>query len=78
MRREGYEFQVSKPNVITKIDENGVKVEPIEHLTIDVPEEFMGPVMEKLGPRKAEMVNMTSAVNGYSRLEFKKYLQEDL
>ena len=71
MRREGYDFQVSKPNVITKIDENGVKVEPIEHLTIDVPEEFMGPVMEKLGPRKAEMVNMTSAVNGYSRLEFK-------
>ncbi|WP_415278637.1 translational GTPase TypA [Clostridium perfringens] len=71
MRREGYEFQVSKPNVITKIDKNGVKVEPIEHLTIDVPEEFMGPVMEKLGPRKAEMVNMTSAVNGYSRLEFK-------
>ena len=71
MRREGYEFQVSKPNVITKIDGNGVKVEPIEHLTIDVPEEFMGPVMEKLGPRKAEMVNMTSAVNGYSRLEFK-------
>ena len=71
MRREGYELQVSKPNVITKIDENGVKVEPIEHLTIDVPEEFMGPVMEKLGPRKAEMVNMTSAVNGYSRLEFK-------
>ncbi|WP_394885042.1 translational GTPase TypA [Clostridium perfringens] len=71
IRREGYEFQVSKPNVITKIDENGVKVEPIEHLTIDVPEEFMGPVMEKLGPRKAEMVNMTSAVNGYSRLEFK-------
>ena len=71
MRREGYEFQVSKPNVITKIDENGFKVEPIEHLTIDVPEEFMGPVMEKLGPRKAEMVNMTSAVNGYSRLEFK-------
>lgn len=71
MRREGYEFQVSKPNVITKIDENGVKVEPIEHLTIDVPEEFMGPVMEKLGPRKAEMVNMTSAVNGYSRLEFR-------
>lgn len=71
MRREGYEFQVSKPNVITKIDENGVKVEPIEHLTIDVPEEFMGPVMEKLGPRKAEMINMTSAVNGYSRLEFK-------
>jgi GTP-binding protein len=70
MRREGYEFQVSKANVIFK-EENGKKVEPMEYLTIDVPEEFMGPVMEKLGPRKAEMVNMTSAVNGYSRLEFK-------
>ncbi|MGL4761493.1 MAG: translational GTPase TypA [Sarcina sp.] len=70
MRREGFELQVSKPNVIFK-EENGVKVEPMEYLTIDVPEEFMGPVMEKLGPRKGEMVNMTSAVNGYSRLEFK-------
>ncbi|GAA0121538.1 MAG: translational GTPase TypA [Clostridium argentinense] len=70
MRREGYEFQVSKPTVIYK-EENGKKLEPIEHLTIDVPEEFMGPVMEKLGPRKAEMVNMTSAINGYTRLEFK-------
>ena len=71
MRREGYEFQVSKPNVIFKKDEAGKTLEPIEYLTIDVPEEFMGPVMEKLGPRKAEMVNMTSAVNGYSRLEFR-------
>jgi GTP-binding protein len=70
MRREGYEFQVSKASVIYK-EENGKKLEPIEYLTIDVPEEFMGPVMEKLGPRKGEMVNMTSAVNGYSRLEFK-------
>jgi len=69
MRREGYEFQVSKPTVIYK-EEDGVKLEPIEYLTIDVPEEFMGVVMEKLGPRKAEMVNMTSAVNGYTRLEF--------
>ncbi|WP_238904700.1 translational GTPase TypA [Clostridium sp. YIM B02506] len=69
MRREGYELQVSKANVIFKI-ENGKKLEPIEYLTIDVPEEFMGPVMEKLGPRKAEMVNMTSAQNGYTRLEF--------
>lgn len=69
MRREGYEFQVSKPTVIFK-EEDGVKLEPIEYLTIDVPEEFMGVVMEKLGPRKAEMVNMTSAVNGYTRLEF--------
>lgn len=69
MRREGYEFQVSKPAVIYK-EENGKKLEPMEELTIDVPEEFMGAVMEKLGPRKAEMVNMTSAVNGYVRLEF--------
>lgn len=69
MRREGYEFQVSKPSVIFKTID-GVKSEPMEHLTIDVPEEFMGPVMEKLGPRKAEMVNMTSAINGYTRLEF--------
>ncbi|MBU5269371.1 MAG: translational GTPase TypA [Clostridium cochlearium] len=70
MRREGYEFQVSKPNVIFK-EENGKKLEPIEYLTIDVPEEYMGTVMEKLGPRKGEMVNMTSAQNGYSRLEFR-------
>ncbi|MBU3180813.1 translational GTPase TypA [Clostridium psychrophilum] len=70
MRREGYEFQVSQPSVIYK-EENGHKLEPIESLTIDVPEEFMGVVMEKLGPRKAEMVNMTSAINGYTRLEFK-------
>ena len=69
MRREGFELQVSKPSVIFK-EKNGKKVEPIEHLTIDVPEEFMGAVMEKMGPRKGEMVNMTSAVNGYTRLEF--------
>lgn len=69
MRREGYEFQVSKPSVIFK-EENGKLLEPIEMLTIDVPEEFMGVVMEKLGPRKAEMINMTSAINGYTRLEF--------
>ena len=68
-RREGFELQVSKPNVIFK-EENGKKLEPMEYLTIDVPEEFMGAVMEKMGPRKAEMVNMTSAVNGYTRLEF--------
>lgn len=69
MRREGYELQVSKPTVIFH-EEDGVKQEPMEYLTIDVPEEFVGPVMEKLGPRKAEMENMTSSVNGYSRLEF--------
>lgn len=69
MRREGYEFQVSRPTVIFK-EKKGKTLEPVEYLTIDVPEEFVGPVMEKLGTRKAEMVNMTSAVNGYSRLEF--------
>lgn len=69
MRREGYELQVSKPSVIFK-EVDGRKMEPMEYLTIDVPEEYVGPVMEKLGPRKAEMTNMTSSVNGYTRLEF--------
>ena len=63
MRREGYELQVSKPSVIFK-EVDGRKMEPMEYLTIDVPEEYVGPVMEKLGPRKAEMTNMTSSVNG--------------
>lgn len=70
MRRQGYEFQVSKPKVIMK-EVEGVLFEPIELLMIDVPEEFMGVVMEKLGVRKAEMVNMHSASEGYMRLEFK-------
>ncbi|HYE08554.1 MAG TPA: translational GTPase TypA [Patescibacteria group bacterium] len=70
MRRQGYEFQISKPSVIFKIVD-GEKLEPIEHLTIDIPEEFMGAVMDKLGTRKAEMVNMTTTTDGYLRLEFK-------
>ncbi len=70
MRRQGYEFQVSKPVVITK-EVEGKLHEPIEYLTIDVPEDFMGVIMEKLGKRKAEMVNMHSANLGYMRLEFK-------
>ena len=70
MRRQGYEFQVSKPRVINK-EIDGVVMEPIEYLMIDVPEEYMGVVMEKLGQRKSEMVNMTSANQGYMRLEFK-------
>lgn len=70
MRRQGYEFMVSKPTVITK-EINGITYEPIEYLTIDVPEDFMGVVMEKLGSRKSEMVNMHSATQGYMRLEFK-------
>ncbi|MCX7923927.1 MAG: translational GTPase TypA [Clostridia bacterium] len=70
MRRQGYEFQVSKPTVIYK-EVDGALFEPIEYLTIDVPEDFMGVVMEKLGTRKAEMVNMHSANQGYMRLEFR-------
>lgn len=70
MRRQGYEFQVSKPEVITQM-RNGEVYEPIEYLVVDVPEEYMGTVMEKLGTRKAEMVNMHSAGEGYARLEFK-------
>ncbi len=70
MRRQGYEFQVSKPKVIMK-EVDGVEFEPVELLMIDVPEDFMGVVMEKLGVRKAEMVNMHSATEGYMRLEFK-------
>lgn len=70
MRRQGYEFQVSKPTVIMR-ELDGAECEPIEYLMIDVPEEFMGVVMEKLGMRKGEMVNMHSASEGYMRLEFK-------
>ena len=70
MRRQGYEFQVSKPQVIYKTV-NDELFEPLELLTIDVPEDFMGVVMEKLGSRKAEMINMHSANQGYMRLEFK-------
>lgn len=70
MRRQGYEFQVSKPTVIFK-DVEGELQEPVEYLIIDVPEDFMGVVMEKLGTRKAELVNMHSANEGYMRLEFK-------
>ncbi|OGO77562.1 MAG: GTP-binding protein TypA [Clostridiales bacterium GWB2_37_7] len=70
MRRQGYEFQISKPSVIYK-DMNGERHEPIEHLTIDIPEEYMGAVMDKLGTRKAEMVNMTTTTDGYLRIEFK-------
>lgn len=69
MRREGYELQVSKPEVIIR-EIDGVKCEPIERLLIDVPEESMGNVMESLGTRKAEMVNMVNNGNGQVRLEF--------
>jgi GTP-binding protein len=69
MRREGYELQVSKPEVILK-DIDGVRMEPVERLIIDTPEEHTGAVMESLGPRRAEMVNMSSHGNGQVRLEF--------
>ncbi|NLP00665.1 MAG: translational GTPase TypA [Clostridiaceae bacterium] len=70
MRREGYEFQVSKPEVIT-IERNGKTYEPIEDLVIDVPEEYVGSVMEKLGQRKAELINMNNPSQGYVRLDYK-------
>ena len=72
MRREGFELLVSRPTVIYK-EIDGVKCEPMEYLTIDVPEEFVGSVMEKVGLRKGEMTNMSASHSqmGYSRLEFK-------
>jgi len=70
MRREGYEFQVSKPEVLYK-SVSGQLYEPVEYLMIDIPEDYMGVVMEKLGSRRAELVNMHSVSQGYMRLEFK-------
>ncbi len=70
MRREGYEFQVSPPTVIYKKDENGGLLEPIELLMIEVPEEYVGSVMERLGTRKAEIRNMGTREGGSSHLEF--------
>lgn len=69
MRRQGYELLVSKPKVIFK-EIDGQKCEPIEQLFIDVPEDCIGPVMEKLGTRKAVMLNMSAGQTGYTRLEF--------
>lgn len=70
MRREGYELQVSKPKVIVK-EVDGEMVEPIEMVLIDVPEEFVGVVIEKLGRRKAELINMLPPEKGYTRMEFR-------
>jgi len=69
MRREGFEFIVARPEVVVK-EENGVKMEPFEHLVVDVPEEFQGPAIEKLGKRKAEMTSMTPMPDGTVRIEF--------
>lgn len=70
MRREGYELQVSKPSVIIK-EINGVKHEPIELVTIDIPEDYMGVVMEKIGSRKGELMDMHTLKPGTLRLKFK-------
>jgi GTP-binding protein len=70
MRREGFELQVSKPKVIFREFE-GRKTEPIELATVDVGEEYVGVVIEMMGIKKGELVNMTAANEGYSRLEFK-------
>ncbi len=70
MRREGFEFAVSKAEVIYKRDENGKLLEPMEDVYVDVPDEFTGVVIQKLSQRKAELKNMNSISNGTTRLEF--------
>jgi GTP-binding protein len=71
MRREGYEFQVSRPRVITKLGLDGERLEPYEELTIDVSEDYMGVVMEKLGPRRSELTEMKNPGQGTVRLTFR-------
>jgi GTP-binding protein len=71
MRREGFEFQVSRPRVITKLGPDGERLEPYEELMIDVPEEYMGVVMEKLGPRRTEMIEMKNPGQGMVRMSFR-------
>ena len=70
MRREGYEFAVSKAEVLYHTDENGKKLEPMEMAYVDVPDEFTGSVIEKLSQRKGELLNMKPTTGGYTRLEF--------
>ncbi|MGZ6953717.1 MAG: translational GTPase TypA, partial [Acidimicrobiia bacterium] len=70
MRREGYEMEVSKPQIITH-EENGKTLEPMEHLVVDVPDEFIGAVTQKLGPRKGQMVKMVNHGTGRVRLEYR-------
>ena len=71
MRRQGFEFAVSRPQVILKEDDDGHILEPMELLMIEVPENYVGAVMEKLGSRKAEIVNMGTRDTGVSHLEFR-------
>ena len=70
MRREGFELMVGRPEIVTKVVD-GVRLEPVEHLTIDVPEEHTGVVIEKLGPRKGEMTKMHNHGSGRVRMEFR-------
>ena len=70
MRREGFEFAVSKAEVLYKTDENGKKLEPMEIAYVDVPDEFTGAVIEKLSQRKGELRNMTPITGGFTRIEF--------
>jgi len=70
MRREGYEFAVSKAEVLYHTDENGKKLEPMELAYVDVPDEYTGAVIDKLSQRKGEMINMKPLTGGYTRLEF--------
>lgn len=70
MRREGYEFAVSKAEVLYKTDENGKKLEPMELAYVDVPDEFSGAVIQKLSARKGELLSMGTGSGGYTRLEF--------
>lgn len=69
MRRQGYEFQISKPTVIYK-DIDGKRHEPMEMVVVDVPEQFSGVIIEKLGKRKGELINMKTSKNGNTRMEF--------
>lgn len=71
LRREGYEFQVSKPEVMFKKDENGKTLEPMELATIDVDQEYTGSIIEKLGLRKGELMDMAPNSSGYTRMVFK-------
>ncbi len=71
MRREGYEFQVSRPRVILKTGLNGEKLEPYEELAIDVPEDYLGAVIEKLGPRRGEMIEMKNPGQGLVRVLYR-------
>jgi GTP-binding protein len=70
MRREGYEMEVGKPQIITR-EQDGQTLEPMEHLVVDVPEEFIGAVTQKLGPRKGQMTKMVNHGTGRVRLEYR-------